>query len=71
MVESKLVELVVAGSSPVGHPTIYKLFNDNTLLNFMRILSDQFCVQTVCVKSKYSPRFTAIHCAIESATVAD
>jgi hypothetical protein len=39
MVESKLVELVVAGSSPVGHPTFFKSFNYNTLLGVMGIIS--------------------------------
>ena len=31
MVESKLVELVVAGSSPVGHPNFTKLLMTHTV----------------------------------------
>jgi hypothetical protein len=31
MVESKLVELVVAGSSPVGHPIFFTILSFNVL----------------------------------------
>ena len=30
MVESKLVELVVAGSNPVGHPIFFFLFDESS-----------------------------------------